>query len=327
MGEIKEFGIHIIRCPTPWAIGPTNLYLVERGEFFLIDVGVKTEESIFQFFEGLKSSGVELEKIKKIFLTHGHTDHYGFAEYLSEKTGAEIFVPEMEIPKVSNGFFDSMTRMIKEKRNFFQSIGIPESLFPVIEFIPEHNSQLSEPIKNCIPLKCGDKIDVGDEKVIAFPLSGHTAGHTGYYLEKSGILFTGDHIMPLLQFNPLYDMTITGRFDFQILKKYESSLDEILKTKINFIAPGHRKILINVEETIKKKKEFIETTREKVLDVLDSSGKPLSVFDITKKINPDLQEWQILFSWTIVLCILKEYELNGLVFCEEKNGVMYYGKV
>ena len=72
MGEIKESGIRIIRCPTPWAVGPTNLYLIERDEICLIDVGVKTEESMSSFFDGLKSSGIEPQKIKKIFLTHGH---------------------------------------------------------------------------------------------------------------------------------------------------------------------------------------------------------------------------------------------------------------
>ena len=327
MGEIKESGIRIIRCPTPWAVGPTNLYLIERDEICLIDVGVKTGESMSSFFDGLKSSGIEPQKIKKIFLTHGHTDHYGFAQHLQEKTGAEVFVPENEIPKVSDGFFERMSKMIKEKRAFFISLGIPENLLPVIEFIPEHNAQLSEPLKKCIPLKWGEKVDIGGENLVTIPLPGHTAGHAGYYLEKSRILFTGDHIMPLLQFNPLYDMTQTGNFDFQILKKYESSLEEILMMKPGLIAPGHRKILKDVEETIKNRKNFIEKVRENVLEVLNSSENPISVFDMTKKLNPSLQEWQILFSWTITLCILKEYESKELVFSEEREGVRYYGKV
>jgi glyoxylase-like metal-dependent hydrolase (beta-lactamase superfamily II) len=327
MSEIKEFGIHIVRCPTPWTIGSTNLYLIERDEVCLIDAGVKTEDSISSFFEGLKSSGIEREKIKKIFITHGHTDHYGFAEHLREETGAEVFVPEIEVPKVSDGFFERMSKMIKERRDFFTSIGIPEALLPVIEFIPEHNAQLSEPLKKFTPLKWGERIDIGGENIIAIPLPGHTAGHAGYYLEKSKILFTGDHIMPLLQFNPLYDMTLSGEFDFHILKKYESSLDEILNMRPTIIAPGHRKILKDVEGVIKNRKNFIEKVRADVLEILNSSENPISVFELAKKLNPSLQEWQILFSWTIAFCILKEYELKGLVFSEERGGVRYYGKV
>lgn len=327
MGEIKDLDIYVIRCPTPWAIGPTNSYLLKRDEVCLIDVGVKTEESISAFFEGLNSIAIGPEKIRKIFITHGHTDHFGFAESLSKKVGAEVYIHEVDAPKVSNGFFESMKEMINKEKDFFASQGIPESLIPVVEFIPQHNAELSAPIGRCNLLKWWDRIDLGDEEVFVVPLPGHTAGHVGYYLQKSKVLFSGDHIMPLLQFNPLYDMTQNGRFDFHILNRYEESLNAILKLNISFIAPGHRKILKNVEEVVKNRKGYIDKIREEVLEVLHSSEYPLSTFEITKRLNPSFQEWQILFSWTIILCILKEYESKGMIFSEEKDGVIYYGKV
>lgn len=327
MDSLREKGIYTIKCSTPWAVGPTNCYLVERKEVLLIDTGIKTDETLSQFFQTLDSTGIRPERIRKIFITHGHTDHYGFANYLSKKTGAEIFIPRMEIPKVQKGFFERMKERIKEKRNLFLFMGIPENMLPLIEFIPEHNAQLSEPLEHCTPLEWGEVIDIGDEKIEVIPLPGHTHGHAGFFLKNEGILFTGDHLMPLLVFNPLYDMTQTGEIDTGILKKYESTLKLILNLNPKLIAPGHRKIIRNVEEVINKRQREIDGLREDLKRILSSSS-PLSVFEATRMTHSNLQEWQMLFSFTQVLCILREYEMEGIAGSKEENGVLkFYAKI
>lgn len=318
MDTLSKFEIDIIRIPTPWTAGPTNCYILKRDEIVIIDTGIKGEENLNNFLEHLKKFG---QSIYRILITHGHTDHYGFANSLSHTIESEIFIPEEDIPKTTEDFFKEMRKKIELKKDFFTSAGMPEELMPILQFIPEQNEMLREPIQN--PNALPERIDVGEE-IEVIPLPGHTSGHVGFFLKESRILFTGDHILPQLVFNPLYDITQNDNFNFQTLTHYEQSLDRILSLEPKIIAPGHRRVIEDVEEVINKRKSFIKEMREKTMEILSHSLKPLSPFEIAENLNPSAEKWQILFIFPVVMCILKELEGKGeITSLEEKNVIKY----
>src|SRR5438309_9639190 len=86
-----------ISLPTPFYIGPVNVYLVAEDPITLIDTGPKTKEANDALREGLRRAGFRVSDIRRILLTHAHEDHCGLARSLrDEAKDAEVLVHDWE---------------------------------------------------------------------------------------------------------------------------------------------------------------------------------------------------------------------------------------
>src|SRR5918998_6469601 len=82
-----------ISLPTPFYIGPVNVYLIAEDPVTLIDTGPKTREALEALREGLRASRVRPADIRRIVLTHAHEDHCGLAKQVrDEAKDAEVLV-------------------------------------------------------------------------------------------------------------------------------------------------------------------------------------------------------------------------------------------
>src|SRR2546423_4445713 len=87
--------MHIIpiSLPTPFYVGPVNVYLIAEEPLTLIDTGPKTKEALEALKEGLRRARFRVQDIRRIVLTHAHEDHCGLAKSLrDEAKDAEVFV-------------------------------------------------------------------------------------------------------------------------------------------------------------------------------------------------------------------------------------------
>src|SRR5260370_33148544 len=82
-----------ISLPTPFYIGPVNVYLIPEDPVTLIDTGPKTKEAVETLRMALRAAGVAVSDIRRIVLTHAHEDHCGLARTLrDEARGADVLV-------------------------------------------------------------------------------------------------------------------------------------------------------------------------------------------------------------------------------------------
>src|ERR687891_1137076 len=82
-----------ISLPTPFYIGPVNVYLIAEDPITIIDTGPKTKATVDALRDGLRSAGFRVSDIRRIVLTHAHEDHCGLAKSLrDEAKNAEVFV-------------------------------------------------------------------------------------------------------------------------------------------------------------------------------------------------------------------------------------------
>jgi len=75
----------------------TIMYVLEAGEdLYLFDALIpgKPFEEIFE--NGMKALGYDPRKVKGLFVSHGHSDHYGIADYLVEKYGIPVYMSKTD---------------------------------------------------------------------------------------------------------------------------------------------------------------------------------------------------------------------------------------
>jgi hydroxyacylglutathione hydrolase len=82
-------------------LGMVNCYLLKGEKYVLIDAGIPGLKK--PFFQGLKDTGVQLEQIELVVITHGHMDHIGLAKVVKELTGAKLAIHEREVDWLENG--------------------------------------------------------------------------------------------------------------------------------------------------------------------------------------------------------------------------------
>ena len=158
-----------------------NSYLVEgSGEVTIIDAGVP---GFYRDIAGeLAAMGRTVADVRALVLTHGHTDHIGFAERLRRDERVPVSVHEMdaalargEVPNPSKGYG-------------------PIKLGPLLGFLwfTVLRGGLRTPkLQEVATFGDGATLDVpGSPRVILTP--GHTPGSAALHLASLGALFVGD---------------------------------------------------------------------------------------------------------------------------------------
>ena len=150
----------IIKTLPPCGMFGTNSFIIydEKKEAALIDAPGNTEEVLAVLAENDLT-------LKYILLTHGHCDHIFSLAETAEKTGAEVFIHENDVEKLTSDHLDLT--------DFF---GLP----PVRYY---HDAK---------PLHDGDIITVGEIPVKVMHTPGHTSGSVMFIAE--GNIFSGDSL-------------------------------------------------------------------------------------------------------------------------------------
>jgi glyoxylase-like metal-dependent hydrolase (beta-lactamase superfamily II) len=83
-------GVRAFSVPTPFTVGPVNLWLIEDDPLTLVDTGADWATGMLALERGLRDAGYCLADIERVVLTHHHPDHCGLTSVLAERTGATV---------------------------------------------------------------------------------------------------------------------------------------------------------------------------------------------------------------------------------------------
>ncbi len=158
-----------------------NAYLIEEaGEVTIIDAGLPGYYTDIP--RELMAMGRSLSDVRALLLTHGHSDHIGFAERLRKERSVSVWVHEMDAA-LARG----------ETPNPAKGLG-PIKLAPLIGFFwfaLLHGGFRTPPLKEVATFGDGATLDVpGSPRVILVP--GHTPGSAALHVPSLDALFAGD---------------------------------------------------------------------------------------------------------------------------------------
>jgi glyoxylase-like metal-dependent hydrolase (beta-lactamase superfamily II) len=149
-----------------------TFYVLRRGNaLFLIDTGFLGGPR--QLAAACSRAGWQSLPLKGILLTHGHLDHVFNAAALARQSGAWIAAPRLDEQHCAGRHpYRGLSRVCGGLEAFGRAV-LPWEPFAVTHWIDD----------GMMVPGCGLR---------AVHLPGHTAGHTGYFNEETGLLFSAD---------------------------------------------------------------------------------------------------------------------------------------
>ncbi|HPH55946.1 MAG TPA: MBL fold metallo-hydrolase [Smithellaceae bacterium] len=316
--------IHRIILPLPGRQpGPVNAYLFLGKQTTLLDTG--TSRTARHLEESLRQIGIGFPDIDRIILTHGHIDHYGAArQVVKRSSGRAVVAAHREDASVVE------TGMEVSDRQFSKFYGLMDVPL-VFEFLFYGMGLFfSSLAKNCrvdLCLSDGEKIQAGDYEATIISTPGHTKGSICLYLEKEGILFSGDHILGHITPNAFVmlesDFDIPWRMSqvefYDSLKKIESLAPRI-------VYPAHGKSITDLSGTTAMYREQFSLRQEKILAILKEGE--FTVYRIARNLFPEISgkrlPLEIFLAVSEVFTHLQVLEKNGLVASRVRWGKQQY---
>jgi glyoxylase-like metal-dependent hydrolase (beta-lactamase superfamily II) len=158
-----------------------NMYLVEDAAgVTIIDAGLSGHWR--ELDRELKELGRSLADVRGIVLTHGDTDHIGFAERLRQGNGVVVHVHELDAARA---------RGEVSKPNTGWG---PIKVRPLVGFVwysARHGGLRTRPLREVATFVDGETLDLpGSPQIIHIP--GHTPGSVAVHVPAVDALFVGD---------------------------------------------------------------------------------------------------------------------------------------
>jgi glyoxylase-like metal-dependent hydrolase (beta-lactamase superfamily II) len=158
-----------------------NSYLVEEaGHVTIIDAGLPGQWNDLK--AELSAMGRSLDDVRAIVLTHGDTDHIGFAERLHRERGVPVFVHEADA-----------ARARQEDRKPNSGWG-PVKIGPLVSFLAYsalRGGLRIPPAKELVTVADEATLDLpGSPRIIHLP--GHTPGSVAIHVPAVDAVFLGD---------------------------------------------------------------------------------------------------------------------------------------
>jgi glyoxylase-like metal-dependent hydrolase (beta-lactamase superfamily II) len=203
-----------------------NSYLIaDQDGVTIIDAGLPGYWKLVQ--AELGAMGKSLGDVRALILTHGDTDHIGFAARLQRETGVAASVHEADADRA---------RLKIKKPNTGWG---PVKIGPLAGFLwysARRGGLRPQPVTELQTIADGDVLDVpGSPRIIHTP--GHTPGSVAVHVPAVDALFLGDTMTTR---NVLTGVTGPKPAPFTLdPKQAVASLDRIESVDATWLLPGH----------------------------------------------------------------------------------------
>jgi glyoxylase-like metal-dependent hydrolase (beta-lactamase superfamily II) len=246
---------------------------------------------------------LKLEHVRLLVCTHAHSDHFGQAATIIERSGCELWMhPNHE----------HMTRAAQDPEAAFdrrmevaRQSGVPEE--PLRRYAEARRgtgygiADIVEPARDLLP---GVEVstDLGFWTVHETP--GHAPSHVCLFQADRRLLISGDHLLGRVSLYYDYGWTPDPAGEFL------SSLDVVEALDARLCLPGHGRTFTDVQGHIEANRKLVSERIEKVHSVI--SAEPMTAFDAVPRVY-DAPMTPMNANWWLseTLCYLRHLEVTG----------------
>jgi glyoxylase-like metal-dependent hydrolase (beta-lactamase superfamily II) len=324
--ELPE-GIASFVLPTPFGVGPVNVYLVE-GPLTLVDTGPATALALETLERELAARGHRVEDLERIVLTHHHVDHFGLAAQLVRRSGAEVHA----FGGITGWLADYAARSTAEMR-FIEKRLIRHGLPPEVALGARAADTLvrgyAESVVADHELAEGGTLRFEDREWEVHHRPGHSTSDTVFHDRGARTLIAGDHLLAQVSSNAVLSEPLgtaeagadpTERLT--PLRDYAASLDLTREMDVDLVLAGHGPPVTDHRELIDRR----IASREKRLDriVGEVAAGHATAFDIGRVIWGRTAFVQVHLVMSEVIGHLELLEGAGRIAGDEQDGILRF---
>jgi glyoxylase-like metal-dependent hydrolase (beta-lactamase superfamily II) len=253
--------------PTPFPVGPINLYLIVDDPLTLVDTGPKTDESLAALRSEFARLGFRFRDLGRIVLTHTHEDHCGLARTLADESGAQVYVHEWERQNLTSREATRVHRPLLERA------GVDEGEMGRMEGYYKQVKGYGDAVEDALAFGDGAEFVFASGSLRAVHTPGHTPGSCCLFRESNRLLLAGDTILKNITPNPVLNPDpLDPARRFPSLGEYLVSLARIRELAPTLIKTAHGEDVTDYEELFARQTRHVRERQSKVVGLVPKEG-------------------------------------------------------
>lgn len=317
--SVGRFSWNRLTLPTPFPVGPVNVYLLPAEPLTLVDTGPDTQEARGSLTAALAAIGLCPQDIARVIITHSHSDHAGLAAWFRENK-AEVFIHPLEAEKLSGLDF------WPARREYLRQLGVPDELLEAAHYLSRRAAVYRG---GCLtdfrPLQEGDTLEFNGFSLSVLAVPGHCGGHLAFYQEESGVLLCGDTLLKKISPNPLAEVHPARLGERSgSLRQFLSTMDRLKELEPELVLPGHGEALQEAGQRIAEITGHHRQRLEHIRGMVQARG-PCAPFELASQLYGCLSGWDVLLAVSEVSAHLDWLTVHGyLTETADSSGRLTY---
>ena len=197
---VEEIRDGVFALPVPMSVPAlpySYCYAIESGDgqLHLVDTGVDTDENWSHLLGSLKSIGHSVTDVETVTITHLHIDHAGLAARIRSASGARIRMHTVDDRAWRMGATFAPEDTIQQTLDRWAVPAIYReeiSKAALRRVAVDSSAQVDDRLDH------DDVLVAGTRSLRVIHVPGHTPGHIALAMASENIVFSGDHLLPMM---------------------------------------------------------------------------------------------------------------------------------
>ncbi len=315
--------LHQLPIPTPFNVGPVNVYLLEGDPLTLIDCGPRTDEAYDGLVASLGNLGYQIADLEQVIITHHHTDHIGLAQRVIQESGAKLVAHQFTVPYLEN------PKATRERDQDFlvgicQEGGVPETIIQLVDKVTAWVDKFgTHAVTVDHILNEGDLIQAGDTLWQVYYTPGHAGDLICLFDPQTATLLASDHLILKISSNPLVEPPpVEGKPRPRRLLEYIEHMQRMVRLNPHIAYSGHGEPIKDIATLVEQRVTFHHQRADKILEHFN--GQPANLWDMTEKMFSHIHDTEKFLAISEVLGHVDLLERDGKLERTYQNDVLYW---
>jgi glyoxylase-like metal-dependent hydrolase (beta-lactamase superfamily II) len=326
LAQAAEAGIHRLAIPTPFRVGRINAYLIEDSPLTLIDSGPNSAKALDELEQALAARGHRVEDIELLVISHQHLDHFGLAQILARRSGAEVAALDALAPYLA-GYSEQADADDSFAQGIMLRHGIPPEVVTALRSVSAGFRGWGASVQVTRPLHDGGELKLRDRTLKVLHRPGHSPSDTVFFDESRSILLAADHLIKHISSNPLLARPLGSEAEYtgprpQALLTYIDSLAKTRAMELSLVLPGHGPPIVGHAELIDERMRMHDRRKAKILRLIEA--QPRTAHEIAHELWGNVAVTQAYLTLSEVLGHVDLLLADGSVVEVERDGVVRF---